>query len=166
MASDVGTVVLSLIRSNTKDQTVNVAGIATDLGIKVRLATLEKLGELASMNQGEDDDKPVIYLNRKNDNKQNHTLVALLLAEFIINPSKPRDKGISLEVFDLQNLSEGKQSPRMLLATRLAIPEEIINKLDDINFDLNKYANTTNYLPSFIRQAVKTNNAQFSLDNL
>jgi len=92
-------------------------------------------------------------------------LVALLLADSFIAPQKASNEGFKYEIFFLKDLRNYRLTRTLLLATRLAIPEKIINQIDEFDFDIDAYTAKTNYLPSFVNNMVKNNNASFLFIN-
>ncbi len=81
-------------------------------------------------------------------------------------------------MFFLIDLNTNKATKLIMLATRLAVPEHIIEKIsnsleaqfskEDQNerFDTEAYILNAQYLPEFIRCVIKESSSMFLIDNL
>lgn len=161
----VSEIVISLIEKHSHNEVIDVMAMASSMGISVDYVEMEVSTDIATMNQGEEDKRPKIKLNKTNSIAQNHTLVALLLADCFIAPQKMRNEGFKYEIFYLKDMRHYRFTRTFLLATRLAIPEQIINQVDDFGFNIDAYIATTNYLPGFVNNMVKNSNASFMVIN-
>lgn len=163
--SSVGNVVVSLIEKHSQDEVIDIMEMAASMRISVNYVEMETSTDVAFMRQGQEDNRPKIELNKKNTLEQNYTLVALLLADCLIAPKKVQREGIKYEIFFLKDLRQFRLTRTFLLATRLAIPEQIINKIDEFSFNIDTYIARTNYLPGFVNNMVKNSNASFVVIN-
>lgn len=163
--SSIGKVVISLIEKHSHNEVIDIMEMATSMGISVSNVEMEATTDVATMRQGEDDARPKIELNTTNTLEQNYTLVALLLADCLIAPKKLQREGFKYEIFFLKDLRQFRLSRTFLLATRLAIPEQIINQIDTFGFNIDAYIGKTNYLPSFVNNMIKNSNANFIVIN-
>lgn len=161
----VSEIVISLIEKHTHNEVIDIMAMASSMGISVDYVDMEVSTDIATMNQGEEDKRPKIELNKTNSIAQNHTLVALLLADCFITPQKMQDEGFKYEIFYLKDMRHFRFTRTFLLATRLAIPEHIINQIDDFSFNIDAYVAKTNYLPGFVNNMVKNSNASFMVIN-
>ncbi|MDG1752414.1 MAG: hypothetical protein P8I03_12245 [Thalassotalea sp.] len=165
----------SLIQSATVDDTVDLKSICQTLDIKIRME--ENSQDLCRI--GEDENKKIIiWLNNTLDQKTKFTFVAIAVAEYIIDANRVTKQGVVYDMFFLRDLSANKATKLIMLATRLAIPEHIIEKLsnaleaqfskdDTIEpFDADEYVKNAKYLPEFIRCAIKESTSIFLVDNL
>ena len=152
-----------LIKSSTRDGKVDLKQITEFFNINIMID--RQLTDLCQIYVSEQDNKPVIKLSPTNDRKTKYTLVAIAIAEFILTPSRLEGTGIRYDMFFLKEIYHQRYSYRMMLATRLAVPEEIINKLDLPTFDLNAYVIKSDFLPQFIHCCVKDSSALFLLSN-
>ncbi|WDE03382.1 hypothetical protein SG34_018510 [Thalassomonas viridans] len=152
-----------LIKSSTHDGKVNLKEITEFFNIKIELD--RQLTDLCQITLSEEDKKPVIKLSPNNDRRTKFTLVAIAIAEFILTPSRLEGEGIRYDMFFLKEIYHQRYSYRMMLATRLAVPEEIINRMDDPNFDMAAYLAGSDYQPQFINCCVKDSSALFLLSN-
>lgn len=154
-------VINKIIGEHTHDGKVDLIGIANRLKIQILQKEFTSSSDLAKAEFPYSAERPRILLNKKNDQKQNFTLVALLLASCVINPEAVQEIGVKYDVFSLrETITKNRYSNIMFLATRFAVPAEIIEKLDDSSFDIDKYAKTTQYMPEFITAVVKDSSAK------
>jgi len=165
----------SLIKTATVGDVVDLKVICQALNIALKIDN--ELGDLCKIGVGAND-KVTIWLNAKLDKKTKFTLVAIAIAEYIIHPNRVGGQGVIYDMFFLKELNSKKRSKLIMLATRLVIPEHIIEKLSDaldnqfsndkINdpFDADSYIANAGYLPEFIRCIIKESTSMFLLDNL
>ena len=163
--SSIGNVILALIEKHTKDDVIDIMEMAESLGINVKFVEMDRSTDVAVMKQEEEDNRPKIELNIINSIEDNYTLVALLLADSFIAPQRASNEGFKYEVFFLKELRHYRLTRTLLLATRLAIPEEVINQIDEVDFDIDAYIAKAKYLPSFVNNMVKDSNASFLVIN-
>ena len=163
--SSIGNVVVSLIKKHSQDEVIDIMEMASSMGISVNTVEMQTSTDVAIMVQGQEDNRPRIELNKTNTIEQNYTLVALLLADCLIAPNKAQREGFKYEIFFLKDLRQFRLSRTFLLATRLAIPEQIINQIDEFTFNIDAYIAKTKYLPGFINNMIKNSNANFIVIN-
>ncbi len=152
-----------LIESCIVDNTINIKAIADTLGVDIVLS--EDIADLCRIAVDPATNKPVISLHPSNDQKTKHSFVAIALAEYILTPNRVTQHGINYDMFFWSDIYHQRHSYRMLLATRLAVPEFIINQLGEPNFSTDKYIADSHYLPQFIRSCINNNSALFLLSN-
>ncbi|WDE01093.1 hypothetical protein [Thalassomonas actiniarum] len=152
-----------LIKESTHDGNVNLKEITEFFNIRIELD--RQMTDLCRIYICEEDNKPVIKLSPNNDRKTKFTLVAIAIAEFILTPSRLEGEGISYDMFFLKEIYHQRYSYRMMLATRLAVPEDIINQMDQPDFDMVSYVAESDYQPQFINCCVKDSSALFLLSN-
>jgi hypothetical protein len=165
----------NLIQSAVEGDVVNLKSICDTLDVKLKAD--KALNDLCRMGV-DGNDKIVIWINPKVDAKTKFTFVAIALAEYILYPNRITNQGVNYDMFFLKDLNTKKNSRQIMLATRLAIPEHIIEKLsaalevqftssDSKNtFDANNYIANSKFLPEFIRCVIKESSSLFLLDNL
>ncbi len=163
--SSVSNVIISLIEKHSQGDVIDIMAMAEDMGISITYVEMEISTDVAVMKQAEEDNRPKIELNKINTIEQNYTLVALLLADCFIAPQKVTNEGFKYEIFFLKDLRNYRLTRTLLLATRLAIPETIINQVEDFDFDIDAYTAKTNYLPCFVHNMVKSSHASFLFIN-
>lgn len=163
--SSVSEIVMSLIEKHSHDDVIDIMAMASSMGISVSCVEMKASTDVAMMKPGDEDERPKIQLNKTNSIEQNHTLVALLLADCFITPKKMQNEGFKYEIFYLKDMRQFRFTRTFLLATRLAIPENIINQVDEFGFNIDAYIAKTNYLPSFVNNMIKNSNASFMVVN-
>lgn len=165
----------SLIQSATVGDTVDLKSICKTLEIRIRMG--DNSQDLCKI--GEDENKHIIiWLNNSLDKKTKFTFVAIAVADYILDPDRIIKQGVGYDMFFLRDLSANKATKLIMLATRLAVPEHIIEKLsnaleaqfskdDTIEpFDADAYVKNAKYLPEFVRCAIKESTSMFLIDNL
>jgi len=164
-----------LIESATVGDSVDLKLICQTLDVHIKIDN--NLQDLCKI--GADKNKKIIiWLNPKLDKKTKFTLVAIALAEYIIHPEKVTSHGVLYDMFFLRELNANKATKLIMLATRLVVPEHIIEKISNSlevqfsndsqtdNFDTNAYIAMANYLPEFLRCVIKESSSMFLIDNL
>ena len=168
----------NLIKSCANGDKIDLKKLCDTLNIKVVAdANLKDLCKI-----GRDESRQAyIWLQPSVDPKTRFTLIAIAIAEFIIHPERISGAGISYDMFALADLHRKKHTPYMMLATRLAIPEHIIEKLiiaaelefeskrvrdKTEKFDSEAYINNSIFLPEFIRCVVKDSTGKVLLENI
>ena len=167
----------ALIKDSTVGDKMDLKKICETLHISLKadpdLKDLCKIGI-------NDKHQNIIWVNPKADPKTRFTLIAIAIAEFILHPERISGMGISYDMFALDGLNRKKHTPYIMLATRLAIPEHIIEKLthaDEMEFeskrqrevmdlfDRNEYIENSIFLPEFIGAVVRESSGKLLLDN-
>lgn len=96
---------------------------------------------------------------------EQNTVIAILIAKFCLVPDAIHERGHEVNVFDFKSLRTIRFSRLMYLATRIALPEEIIEKIDDITLSNKNLKATEMFTSDFVSCAVKGHTIQFLLDN-
>lgn len=155
-----GTTLKQQVQACTKGEVVDITKLVEMLGGEVCLycaSTVEK-GELASEVVATNEETGTVTsrytfrLNDKNSKQENNTVLALLLAEYILNASQSEvlKEKYQLDVFFLRGLRNVRMSKQVILATRLVLPESVIEQAGEINFDTAGYARKAGLLPEFV----------------
>ncbi len=164
-----------LIESATQEDKVDLRKICQTLGVKVKID--ESLNDLCRIDSNESQ-QATIWFKQSLDKQTKLTLIAIALAELVLHPNRVNSQGVNYDVFFLRDLTKNKTSKLMMLATRLAMPEHIIDKVSneiEVNFsrptteekfDVDKYIRDSNYLPDFVRCSIKQCTGMFLLDTL
>lgn len=115
----------------------------------------------------EEKTKAIIEISNKLDKSTQNTIIALLIAEHILNENKFNIPNYALDydVFQLKEIRRNKFSKTVQLAIRLAVPSEIINGLDDLSFHRDKYAKEAALNQDFIGCVVKDHSLDFLMSN-
>ena len=168
----------SLIKSSTVGDTIDLKQLCAQLHIQVKVAP--ELKDLCKIGLDKTR-KTIIWLNPSVDTKTRFTLIVIAIAEFILHPDRISGAGISYDMFSLADIHRKKHTPYLMLATRLAIPEHIIERLiyaEELKFesksvrdrakkfDSEAYINNSIFLPQFIRCVVKESTGKLLLENL
>ncbi|GAB3039115.1 hypothetical protein [Bowmanella dokdonensis] len=141
----------SLVEANTRDDVVNIVALAEQLGcaLLIEQANVPEKGVLVPPNRKRIE-RPLILLQKSNSQEENHTLIALLLADYILHNDPNRTRRFGCDTFFLRELRQFRTSRQLFLATRLAMPESVIEKVSDLNFDTLAYARRSRLLNNFI----------------
>lgn len=174
-----GSPLIKLINSCTVGNKVDLKKICDTLGIALQAAP--NLKDYCQIVRSKKTRKITIWLNPTLDSKTKFTLVAIATAEYILHPERILGKGISYDMFSLADIQQKKHTPYIMLATRLVMPERIIEQIiqaidiefeskevreREQSFDLNAYIEQSMYLPQFIQCAVKASSGRLVLDNV
>jgi len=170
--SALGTLINKKIEDNTQGDVINIKKLARDLNFdfdEVRFKDSLLKGTISPPIKGSKK-RGIIAFEERNSPEANNTLTALLLAKTVQKYGLEKVfKREEVDVFSLREIREAKMSEQMILATRLAIPEHIITKLDnDLRFDNGYYTKKSRLLSQFVGAAFHiTGNGLFTLlDNL
>lgn len=174
-----GDLITHLIADATNGDKVDLKQICDTL--KIQLKATPELKDHCNICRDKSG-KTIIRLNPTIDSKTRFTLVAIAVAEFLLHHERVDETGITYDMFSLDNLNHKKHTPFMMLATRLTIPEHIIDKLIDASdydfeskkssdavsekFDSQAYINNSIYLPEFIRAVVRESSGKLVLNTL
>lgn len=152
-----------LIESCTRDDHVDIKEFCEALGVSIKVAhTIKNLCEIHL--EGEDN-KPVISLQSSLDKKTKFTFVVIALAEYILTPNRVARTGICYDMFFLEDIYHQRHGYRMLLATRIAMPKDLINIISSTSPEAENIITEANYLPKFLRCCVSNSSALFLLSN-
>lgn len=151
-----------LIKANEKENVIDLKSIADTLGVQIKQD--KGLADHCHIFLGEDS-TVTIKLNASLANSMKKTYVAIALAEFLLTPERISAKGITYDMFFLKELYRERHSSRMLLATRLVLPETIIHDIIDGNIQPEIHAEKIGYEREFIKNVVKHDSALFLIEN-
>lgn len=157
-----------MIKENTIGANINIMGIAKRLSIEIKVeSNLNDLGKVYI----DKNENVIISLNENSDKQTKYTLMVIAVADYILTPTKIMRTGIVYDMFFLNDIFAHRHSYRMLLATRLAFPEHIIDKLcsnsgvESGSFSYADFIANSNYLSQFIRSCIDDSSALFLLKN-
>ena len=97
--------------------------------------------------------------------QQENTLYAVLFAKLILNTDKVKESGALVDAFEFKGIRQTRYSRLMYLATRLALPESVIDK---INADPLKQPNveaTKHYTDELVYASVSGHSVGLLLGN-
>jgi hypothetical protein len=103
-----------------------------------------------------DDEETRFFLSFKPNisQKEKNTLTAMLLAKLILNVEKVKELGAEIEAFEYKGMKDIRYSRLMYLATRLALPESEIDKIDSSSLNKPLIMATAHYSEEFVNNAV------------
>lgn len=142
----IGTFLIIKVKKNTKEQSVCVPGLIKDLGFSIKRydSDIEK-GYVNYTGS-----KATIYLSSKNSVMDNNMVALLLVSDFVLRFDYKKPKKIIMDVFSLKEILKSRESRQLFLATRLAIPAHMIEKMGSLDFDFLGYSEKYNHSPSFL----------------
>lgn len=153
-----------LIEDNLKnDEYVDVRGLAKSFNVEVKLGRNTDSTVVGRFFI--EAESRVMLLNESLNDQEQNTVIALLLGLYCLNDNKLREEGYSVNVFDLKGIRQNRFSRLMYLATRFAIPEKIIQNMDEITLMNKKIAASDHFTSDFIFSSVKGHTISFLLDN-
>lgn len=149
------------VEDNTEGDSINIKQTALDLGCSFgeRFSDSIDKGRIIPV-PNDAETLASIELNMKNTRSENNTIVALLLAKFILMLESGILREDRCDVFFLSEMRFSRTSAQMLLATRLAIPESIISQLDSLHFDTHNYAAKNKLMHKFVNSAFYISDSQ------
>ncbi|GAA6206369.1 hypothetical protein [Thalassotalea sp. SU-HH00458] len=164
----------NLIQSATVEDTVDLKSICQKLKIKIRMDDSSQ--DLCKIGQNSDK-QIIIWLKSSLDQKTKFTFVAIAVADYMLDSDRVCKQGVVYDMFFLRDLNANKATKLIMLATRLAMPEHIIEKLSNAlevqfskdnkeTFDADAYVRDSKFLPEFVRCAIKESTSIFLMDNL
>ncbi len=154
-----------LIKDATQGEFLDIKTLAKKLNVTIVLAKEKDMKNLCEISCNNTSEKPILKLNESLDKKSRFTFVAIALAEYILTPERVEKAGINYDIFFLADIYEQRYGYRMLLATRLAVPEPMIEKLCDHAPGADEYILESDYLPQFLRCCISNSSALFLLSN-
>ncbi len=154
-----GRLIERAVAYNTDEGVVDVFGVAANLGCEI-VTEFKHSTLIAAMRPCSSEDKLAeIALNKNNDHATNRTVVAIMLADYLINLVHCRSKKITVDTFFLSEIRNYKMSSSIMIGTRIAIPNEVINMFDCPTFDSLSYACEAELLPNFVSSTLKMSNS-------
>ena len=154
-------IIAKIIHSNSTEETVDLKSIIEMLGIKITIDN--EILDLCHLVRK--DGCPTIILNQKLSRIQKMTYVAIAVAEYILTPDRVNKNGIIYDMFFIKGIYHQRFAYRILLATRLAIPEPVITKYCSQELGSASILSNYDFLPEFLRCCVQDSSALFSLQN-
>ncbi|MDO6426799.1 hypothetical protein Q4489_07230 [Thalassotalea sp. 1_MG-2023] len=164
-----------LISNATIGDTVDLKQICRSLNLTLKITP--ELSDLCRI-AVDKEQKVVIQLNASIDKRTKFTFVAIAAAEYLINSARINDTGVTYDIFFLRDIHANRATNLIMLATRLAIPEHIIEKIVDASevqfvkqpenekFDIDDYIRQSDYLPDFIRSVIKQSSSSFLVNTV
>jgi hypothetical protein len=154
-----GLLIESTVAQHTHDGVVDVTAVAASFGCEVVMKFKNSTLKGAIRPCSSENKLAEIALNVKNDNATNRTLIALLLAEHLLNLVHRRSKKVTIDTFFLSEIRNYKMSASVMIGTRIAMPREIIDSIDCPLFNALDYASEAELMPSFVSSTLKMSNS-------
>ncbi|MFT5757753.1 MAG: hypothetical protein ACI9LM_002489 [Alteromonadaceae bacterium] len=154
-----------LIKDATQGEFLDIKMLAKELEVTIALVKEKDMKNLCEISCDNKEEKALLKLNKTLDKKSRFTFVAIALAEYILTPERVEKTGINYDIFFLSDIYKQRYGYRMLLATRLAVPEHMIEKLCNHDPGADEYIIESDYLPQFLRCCVSNSSALFLLSN-
>lgn len=153
--------IAKLIHANTSESSVDLQSICASFGIDIEFEL--ETNDLANIKTIKG--RPVINLNPSLTKKEKLTFVAIAVSEYILTPNRVNGKGITYDMFFMKDAYHQRFNNIMLLATRLALPENIISQLCKLETNVGEIIVKFDFTPEFLRCCVQDSNALFLLKN-
>lgn len=156
LETTLGTFVRGILDSHTSEEgVIDIRKVAFALGFDVYSVDLRIADKGKLYPSGVDVEHtttrcPTILLNNRNSESDNRTVMALLIAEFMLTQRGQQSRILTCDMFFLSDIRQYRVSRQLFLATRLVIPEPIIEKTQDIRFNVPAYCLKANLLPAFV----------------
>lgn len=153
--------------TNTEDGIVDLKNVVRTLGVRISFCdTMKDLCVIKIQGAKEGDDvHPAIILKKGLSQEESCTFIAISLAEYILTYERVRDGGIRYDIFFLNGIHQQRYSYRLLLATRLAMSEDVITLFNQGSPSCEKYKEYLPYIPEFLRSCIPGHSASFLLSN-
>lgn len=155
--------IAKIIKENTGETSVDLKGVVAALNIDVVVS--KDLTDECKISYPEKSAKPLIQVNAKLDLQTKLTFIAIAVAEYILSPERVSKKGITYDMFFLKSLAEERYSFRMLLATRLAIPEAVMTSINENPSAMSEYMAIAKVRPELVRLCAPDRSLGFILSN-
>jgi len=104
-----------------------------------------------------------LYLNDKLSFPDQQAIAILIISEFFVRFRQNQKKKIVFDMIYLSNINRIKMSKQVFLATRLALPEKIIEKMDNFNSDKQRYSELSRLPVYFLDLARKKKSVEMYL---
>lgn len=148
---------------------IDVRGVAESLRISIHDREMNDdtlVGVLFKSTQ-KTDEKPIRILNLKPgmSYQEQNTAIAILLAKYCLTPEYIDTKGYRLNIFEMKSFRESRFSRLMYLATRMALPESMIEHINDVKVQHIQIEAVNHFLSEFVHCTVKGHTIKFLLDN-
>lgn len=156
-----GQLIEDTVRDHIHGDVVDIIKVAEDFGCVIVSRFEHSTFKGVIRPSGNDEYLAEIALNEDNTEEVDRTVVALLLAEQLINSCHGRSKKAIIETFYLSELRKYRMSPSLMLATRIAIPKHIMKMIDYPMFNTHEYAIESKLTDGFVSSAFEMSNSWF-----
>ena len=140
--------------------TINIPKLVKHLGFKVYFKEMENK---ATIKYDGLKNYASLYINQELSLEDKNAIAVLIIAEFLVRFQQYKKKEIHFDMFYIDNIKQSKMSKQVFLATRLALPEKVINKLDNFDSDKEKYSQKAKLPVYFLDLAKKRKSVELFL---
>ena len=153
MTATFGMRLQNIIEDGTDGDCIDIFQVADGMGVSLE-RSFEDSTIIAELKYPDDLSGPTIHVNKKNTPGETRTSIALLLAKYCLDWGNGTLKESRVDIFYLREIRAYKTSRQVILATRLAIPDSIIEKANDLRFNSSKYAKDAKLLTNFVDSSI------------
>ena len=153
MTATFGMRLQNIIEDGTDGDCIDIFQVADGMGVSLE-RSFEDSTIIAELKYPDDLSGPTIHVNKKNTPDVTRTSIALLLAKYCLDWGNGALKDSRVDIFYLREIRAYKTSRQVILATRLAIPDSIIEKANDLRFNSSKYAKDAKLLTNFVDSSI------------
>lgn len=146
--------------TNDNETLIDIPKLISYLGFKVLFKEME---DKAYIVYDGERNYAKLYLNDKLNFPDQQAIAILIISEFFVRFKQNKSKKIVFDMFYLSNINRIKMSKQVFLATRLALPERIIEKMDNFNSDKQKYSELSKLPVYFLDLARKKKSVEMYL---
>lgn len=146
--------------TNDTETLINIPKLISYLGFKVYF---KEMDDKAYITYDGERNYASLYLNDKLSPKDQQAIAILIISEFFVRFKQNKSKKIVFDMFYLSNINRIKMSKQVFLATRLALPERIIEKMDNFNSDKQRYSELSQLPVYFLDLARKKKSVEMYL---
>jgi hypothetical protein len=143
--------------------TVDLKVIVEHLQVEITLS--DDFREWGHIRKISGSDRAAVELKRSNTSAMNRTILALALADYLLTPRRLNLHGLSYDMFSINDMYSQSRGARMMLATRLVMPEKIIYQVNQQGFPLIDYSEANQLIPEFVRSSLPAAAAARALKN-
>lgn len=143
------------------EEVINIPKLVQRLGFRVKFEDMDDKAIIEYDGQRHFAD---LIINKKLSLEDKNAIAVLIIAEFFCRFRKGLKKRIVFDMFYLSNIKLIRMSKQVFLATRLAIPERIISKLDNFNSDKQGYSQKSKLPIYFLDLARKRKSVELYLE--
>lgn len=155
-------------RTTPDNEVIDIRGLVADFRITIVREGMKDdtiVGHLFEEAHEDKNQRRFLRLREGLTEKEENTILALLLARYCLNEERVKKGGYQLSIFELKSIRENRFSRLMYLATRFALPEKLIARMDDVIFGNMKIKATDMFTSDFIFSSVKGPTIEFLLEN-
>lgn len=143
------------------EEVINIPKLVQRLGFRVKF---EDMDDKAIIDYDGIQNYATLTISKSLKPEDKNAIAVLIIAEFFVRFRRGQRKRIVFDMFYLSNIKQIRMSKQVFLATRLAIPERIITKLDNFNSDKLGYSQKSKLPVYFLDLARKRKSVELYLE--